>query len=115
MRKYEGLFIFPPEEAPEASKEEEKRLEETIRRFGGRTTERRDWGRRPLGYALKKLREARILLWNFEMETHQLGEFRKALELDERILKSTIVKPPTPKPVKESKRKPKEVVRGRQS
>ena len=115
MRKYEGLFIFPPEEAPEAWKEEEKRLEETIRRFGGRTTDRRDWGRRPLGYSLQKLREGRILLWNFEMETRQLGEFRKALELDEKILKSTIVKPPQPKPVKESKKKAKEAVHGRQS
>lgn len=115
MRKYEGLFIFPPEESPEAWKEDEKRLEETIRRFGGRTTDRRDWGRRPLGYVLKKVHEGRILLWNFEMETHQLGEFRKALELDEKILKLTLVKTLPPKPVKESKKKTKEAVHGRQS
>ena len=30
MRKYEGLFVFPPEDAPEAWKDEEKRLEETL-------------------------------------------------------------------------------------
>ncbi len=113
MRKYEGLFIFPPEEAPDALKEEEKRLEETIRRFGGHTTERRDWGRRLLGYPLKKLREGRMLLWNFEMETRQMTEFRKAIELDQKILKSTIVKTVIPRPVKESKKKPKEAVHGR--
>lgn len=102
MRKYEGLFIFPPEESPEVWKEEEKRIEETLRRFGGRTLERRDWGRRPLGYPLRKNREGRVLFWNFEMETGQVKEFRKALELDEKILKSAIMKAPIIKAVKES-------------
>lgn len=105
MRKYEGLFIFPPEEVPEAWKGEEKRLEETITRLGGRILERKDWGRRPLGYPLRKFREGRFLLWNFEMEGHQVAEFRKSLELDEKILKSMIVKPQEPKPAKESTRK----------
>ena len=54
-RKYEGLFIFPPEEAQEASKGEESRLEETITRFGGRVVERHDWGRRPLGFPIRCL------------------------------------------------------------
>ena len=116
MRKYEGLFIFPPQDAPEVWKEEEKRVEEAIHRFGGRTLERKDWGRRPLGYAVRKHREGRIVFWNFEMETSRLGEFRKALELDEKILKSTVVKAPEFRPVKDSEKKPKpEGVRGRQS
>ena len=104
LRKYEGLFILSAEERPEASKDEEKRLEEAIRRFGGRTLERKDWGRRPLGYPIRKAREAHMILWNFEMETRQLGEFRKVLELDEKILKSMIVKAPKPRPAKETVR-----------
>lgn len=107
MRRYEGLFIFPPEDAPEALKEEEKRLDEVLRRFGGRTLERKDWGRRLLGYKLQKNSEGRVVLWNFEMETQQVGEFRKALELDEKILRSYIVKFVEPKPV-EGKKKKKE-------
>lgn len=107
MRKYEGLFIFPPEETSDAAKEGEKRLEEAIRRFGGNVLERRDWGRRALGYPIRKAREGRMLLWNFEMESSQVAEFRKILQLDEKILKTTIVKPLVPKPVKESKKKSK--------
>ncbi len=107
MRKYEGLFIFPPEETPEAWKGEEKRLEETISRLGGRILERKDWGRRLLGYPIRKFREGRMLCWNFEIEGNQLGELRKALALDERILKSTLVKPQEPKPVKEPSQKPR--------
>lgn len=129
-RKYEGLFIFPPEEGPEASKEEEKRLEEAIRRFGGRTLERKDWGRRLLGWPIRKAREGRILLWSFEMETRQLEEFRKVIQLDEKILRATLVKASKPKPSKESREKEehpetgpvktaargvKEEIRGRQS
>ena len=132
MRKYEGLFIFPPQDSPEVCKEEEKRIEEAIRRFGGRTLEHKDWGRRPLGYPLKKSQEGRFVVWNFEMETGRVAEFKRALVLDEALLQSTIVKPLEPKPVKEKAskknapsydrtrgprdtREVKEEIRGRQS
>ena len=107
MTKYEGLFIFPPEEGPDASKADETKLEEAITHLGGRVVDRQDWGRRPLGYALRKFREGRMLLWNFEMEGRQLAEFRRALGLNEKVLKSTIVKPVTPKPPKEKAKKAK--------
>jgi ribosomal protein S6 len=105
LRKYEGVFIFPPEEGPEASKGDEKRLEDTLQRFGGRTLERKDWGRRLLGYPVRKAREARILLWNFEMDSAQVTELRKALALDEKILKSTVVRTIEVRPPKESPKK----------
>lgn len=105
MRKYEGLFIFPPEEGPEAAKEGEARLEEIITRCGGKIVDRQDWGRRPLGYALKKFREGRILQWNFELETNQMVELRRALDISERFLKTNIVKHVTPKPPKEKAKK----------
>ena len=107
MKKYEGLFILPPDEGPDAAKADEARLEETITRFGGKVLERHDGGRRPLGYAIRKFREGRVLLWNFEIEGSQLVELRRQLELNEKILKSTIVKPLTPKPPKESAKKKK--------
>jgi len=106
MRKYEGLFIFPPEEGPEAAKQEEAQLEEMITRLGGRVVERHDWGRRPLGYSLRKFREGRFLLWNFELEGSRLVELRRTLELNEKILKSTLLKFEAPKHPKEKSRKP---------
>jgi len=107
MRKYEGLFIFPPEEASEARKAGEKRLEETIARLGGRILERREGGHRLLGYPVRKFREGRVLYWKFEMESHQVGELRKALEQDEKILKLIIVKPRESKPQEESAKEPR--------
>jgi len=105
-RKYEGLFIFPPEEGPDATKGEEKRLEEAISRFGGKIVDKKDWGRRPLGYSIRKFREGRMLLWNFEMETRQIAELKKILQLDEKILKTTLVKFEEPKPAKVRLRTP---------
>ena len=114
MKKYEGLFIFPPDEGPDASKAEEARLEETITRFGGKVLERHDWGKRLLGYSIRKHREGKILLWNFEMAGDQIVELRRQLELNEKILKSTIVKAVIPKPPKESAKKKKSFKEGTQ-
>lgn len=106
MRSYEGIFIFPSAAAG-SNPEDEKRLEETIRRFGGHLKERFELGCRPLGYAIRKQREGRILHWNFEIEPQQVDELRKALQLDEKILKSMLVKFYPPKAPKERKRKSK--------
>lgn len=114
LRKYEGLFIFPPQEAAEALKAQERHLEETVRRFGGRTLEHKDWGRRTLGFPVKRAREGRFVVWNFEMEPARIGEFRKAVELEESLLKATLVRPPEAKVVKEkSKKRAPSVERGR--
>lgn len=107
MTQYEALIIFPPEETPDAAKEEEKRFEEALRRLGGRSLEKREWGRRPLGYSLRKFREGRLVLWNVEIEGSQVGELKKSLALDEKILKATLTRFIVPKPVKERKRKPR--------
>lgn len=110
MRKYEGLFIFPPEGTSGSLKDQKRRLEEALRRFGGRIVQQNEWGRRPLGYALKKFREGEVVLWHFEIDPAQLAEFRKALALEETLLKSTIVKLegsalPHPEPRRESERR----------
>ena len=116
LRKYEGLFIFPTQEAAEALKAQEKRLEEMVRRFGGHTLEHRDWGRRTLGFPVRRAREGRFVVWNFEMEPARIGEFRKAVELEESLLKATLVRPPEPRPVKEkAKKRTPSLEKGRES
>lgn len=92
QRKYEGVFIFPPDEGPDAVKEEDKRLEDAVTRFGGSILEKKDWGRRPLGFLIRKHSEGRTLLWNFEMEPRQVVELRKILLLDEKIIRMTLVR-----------------------
>ena len=114
MRRYEALLIFPPDSASGGSKDEEKRLEELIRRLGGRLLDRTDLGRRPLGYPLRKSREGRLLQCLFEMEPNQIVEFQKVLELDETILKSTVLKSPVPKTTEKDQKKSKPFPEGPQ-
>ncbi len=90
MRSYEGLFILPPEQMPEVQKAQVKQLEDLIKKFNGNVSQKAEWGRRPLGYPLKKFKEGSFLLFDFEMDPAKATEFRKALQLQEGPLKFTI-------------------------
>ena len=87
MKAYEGVFIFPPEASPEARKNQEKNLEDVLKKFGGKILQRTEWGRRPLGYPLKKFREGHFLILDFQVESIKMTELRKMLELQEDLLK----------------------------
>lgn len=87
MKLYEGFFIFPPEAGPEARKNQERGLEELIKKFQGNVLQRNEWGKRPLGYPLKKYREGHFLLLDFQIPPLQIADLRKALELQEDLLK----------------------------
>jgi small subunit ribosomal protein S6 len=125
-RKYEGLFIFPPDESGTTLKDGEKRLEEALQHCGGKVLDRKDGGRRSLGFPLRKLREGHFILWNFEMDPLRVAEFRKSLQLDENILKSTLTRavdvkeaPPSaprkPRAPRPAERESRERIHGRQS
>ena len=113
MRTYEGLFIFPPESGPDARKEELGALEELIKKYSGTIVDKNDWGKKPLGYLLKKHREGYFQLLHFKVPAENMNDFRKALELEERILKfmitvqnEKVAKKKSPKPAKAATRKP---------
>ena len=86
MRSYEGLFIFPPDEAAETAGGRVKGLEELIKKHQGAVTQKTELGRKPLGYPLKKFREGQILALDFQMEEASALEFRKALALLDGLL-----------------------------
>lgn len=87
MKRYEGIFIYPPEAGPEVRKNQEKTLEEIVKRFQGAIVQKNEWGRRPLGYPLKKFREGHFWVVDFDMPPANMTELRKTLELQEDLLK----------------------------
>lgn len=91
MRGYEGLFIFPPEAAPEARKDQLEKLKELIQKFGGSLSHTEEWGKRPLGYAIRKFREGHMVVHHFQLDSLKTNELRKALELQEDLIKYTLV------------------------
>lgn len=87
MRLYEGVFIFPPASGPDAREKEMKSLEESIKKFGGVVAGKVDWGKRPIGYAVKKFKEGYFVVWDFQMPRDKVDLFRRALGLKEDLLK----------------------------
>lgn len=87
MKSYEGVFVFPPESAPEARKNQLKSLDDLISRFGGTIQQKQEWGKRPLGYAVKKFSEGYYVVCDFQMDPSKAGEFRRGLELQDELLK----------------------------
>lgn len=90
MKSYEGIFIFPPESAPDARKAQMKNWDDLFHKFGAEVTQKNEWGRKPLGYPLRKFREGHILVADFKMDPAKAIEFRKSLELFEDLLKFMI-------------------------
>ena len=86
MKSYEGVIIFPPESTPEVRKNQLQGLDDLIRKHSGSVTQKLEWGKRLLGYPLKKHREGYILVVDFQMDPKNTVEFRKNLELQDDIL-----------------------------
>lgn len=106
MKSYEGLFIYPPEAAAEARKAQEKTLEELIKKFEGKILQKTEWGRKPLGYPLKKFREGHFVVLEFQLPPLKMNEFRKALELQTDLLKFMLTIKQTKAPVKPVEKSP---------
>ncbi len=106
MKAYEGVFIFPPESAADARKTQLKNLDDIIAKFQGSVIQKNEWGKKQLGYSLKKFREGYVVVTDFEMPTSQAIEFRKTLELQEDLLKYMITVKIAAKPDKKAAAKP---------
>ncbi len=102
MKSYEGVFIFPPEAAGDTRKAQLKNLDELIGKFQGSVVQKNEWGKRPLGYPIRKFREGYFVVAEFGMPTSQTTEFRKTLELQEDILKYMITVKKESKPEKKT-------------
>lgn len=86
MRTYEAVLMFPPD-APEAQKSQEKRIEDALKKLHGKAAQKTEWGKKHLGYPVRKFKEANISIWDFELDPAKITEFRRFLQLEESILK----------------------------
>lgn len=93
MRKYEGLFIFPPDAVGEAHKDLSAEVTKWIEKFQGKVLQKTDLGKKSIGHPVKKFKEGKFLVFNFEMDPARMQEFRKDLELQESLLKHMVIIP----------------------
>ncbi|MFA6599773.1 MAG: 30S ribosomal protein S6 [Candidatus Omnitrophota bacterium] len=96
MKVYEGIFIFPPDVTPEALKKQEKVLEDTFQKFGGTVVQKTEFGKKTLGYEIRKYRDGLFFVYDFRMDPSRMQELTKTLNLQEGLLKYTVlIKGPT--------------------
>ena len=87
MKKYEGLFIFPPEITGESHKDPSAEAVKWIEKFQGKVIQKTDLGKKKLGHMIGKYKEGRTFVFEFEMDPSKTQDFRKDLELQENLLK----------------------------
>ena len=87
MKKYEGLFIFPPEITGESHKDPSAEIVKWIEKFQGKVIQKTDLGKRPLGHMIGKYKDGKMFVFEFEMDSSRTQDFRKDLELQENLLK----------------------------
>ena len=87
MKAYEGLFVFPPDSTPDVRKNQLKNLDDLISKFKGVVTQKVEWGKKVMGYPIRKSAEGHMLVYDFQMDPSHAQEFRKGLDLQEDLMK----------------------------
>ncbi len=90
MKAYEGLFVFPPESTPDVRKGQLKNIDDLIAKFKGQVTQKTEWGKKLMGYPLRKHAEGYVIIYDFQMDSTQAVEFRKGIDLQEDLIKYMI-------------------------
>ncbi len=90
MRKYEGVFIFPPDSTADARRKQEKDLEDILSKFEGAVLNKTEVGKKTLGYAVRKSRDGFVFIYDFQMNPGKLTDCRKALDLFDDLMKYMI-------------------------
>jgi len=109
LKTYEAVVIFPPE----ASGLDGKTVfEDLVKKNEGKILNRLEMGKRFLGYSVKKTKEAYVVAFDFELAPSKVDALKRLLDLNEDIIKYTlVVKPkhkillsPSPAPAVSEKR-----------
>ena len=97
MKAYEGLFIF----SVEAAAQDNLAAEVTgwIQRFEGVVDQVTDLGSRKLGFKIKKFSDGKVFAVAYQMNPAQADAFRKALEMEGKLLSFTLTFPPSTRQV----------------
>lgn len=92
MKSYEGMFLFKPDLAKENLDKVISQVQEIIGKHKGSLDQVSDWGKKKLAYPIKKYNEASYYLVNFHAAPEGISKIKEALNLNESILRTLIVK-----------------------
>lgn len=92
MKRYETIFITPPDLPEEDQAEIEKKLRSTIASLNGDIIKLDDWGAKKLGYEIRKNSRGHYYLLDYLAAPALVREVERNLRLSDQILKFQTVK-----------------------
>lgn len=90
MKNYEGMLVIRPDLQEEAMKAVITQIAEAILKDNGQIEEAKIWGKRQLGYPIKKLKEGIFYLISFKAKPEAISEIKKEYKLNENIIRVLI-------------------------
>lgn len=91
MHHYEVVFLVHPDQSEQVPQMLE-RYRGMIEADGGRIHRLEDWGRRQLGYPIKKVHKAHYILMNIECGNGPLRELEDAFRFSDAILRHLVIR-----------------------
>lgn len=92
MNKYEALFIISPDYDQKMQEQMLNEITDVVVKNEGLVEKKQIWEKRVLGYKVKKKKEGIYLYLSFQLNPKLLAQVNHSYRMDERILKSQIVR-----------------------
>lgn len=89
---YELTVVYPADLGETKNKKALEALEGLVGKANGKIVEKRDWGRKPLVYPIKKATEGYFVHWLVELPSTGAASLTKAFAMDEKTLRYLIIK-----------------------
>lgn len=92
MRRYETIFITPPELPEEEQTELLAKVQSILNNLKSELIKLEDWGNKKLAYEIRKNSRGHFYLLNYLSHPDSIRELERTLRLNDRILKYQTVK-----------------------
>lgn len=92
MENYEGIFIVSPEIKDEDAKNVFKVISDSVTKHGGTIKKEEPWGRKPLAYPVKKVKEGHYFKLDFSAPTSAIAKLEEVYRLNGSILRTMITR-----------------------
>ncbi|MGH2557172.1 MAG: 30S ribosomal protein S6 [Actinomycetota bacterium] len=91
MRKYEIMFILPPEADDQVIQGVTDRISQVLEESGGKVTSVNKWGKRRLAFELNRQSEGFYVVAEFEAEPEAIKELDRVLALVDEVARFKVV------------------------
>ena len=96
MQNYESIFVVRPNVPEDVIKQMTEKLKDQIEKNGGVVVKTEQWGKRKLGYEVKKERKGFYTLFHLKGNGAVVSDLERQYKLDDAIIKYLTVRTDRP-------------------